>query len=129
MYSLQFFINFRGNASVPPENGFVPSALAFAPPALSCPQKGPHFPPWPKRSTFSTFGPQCFFRSYLPAVTHTHINTSHTYHPHKHYTTHITHTHQTHTHTPQPYKHTYTYTHTYIHSRCPKTHPWRYRNE
>ncbi len=45
MYSLQFFINFRGDAPVTLENGFIPSALAFGPSALSCPQKGPHFSP------------------------------------------------------------------------------------
>ena len=52
MYSLQFFINFRGDAPVTLENGFIPSALAFGPSALSCPQKGPHFPHWPKKVQF-----------------------------------------------------------------------------
>ena len=44
-----------------PWNAFVYSALGFAPLVLSCPQKGPHFPPWPKRSTFFTFGPPTVF--------------------------------------------------------------------
>ena len=59
MYSLQFFIIFR--IGMPPYPSRIGSALAFAPSASSCPQKGPHFPPWPKRSTFFTFGPPNVF--------------------------------------------------------------------